>query len=295
MSGSFSAVNLAQLAPPPVIEQLDFETILASMLADLQARAPEFSALLESDPAYKILEVCAYRELNVRARVNDGAKALFLAFAQGADLDHIGANVSVPRLVVTPAQPNAVPPVPAVMESDDAFRARIQIAFQGFSVAGPEGAYIFHALSADGRVKDVSAVSPSPGVVSVYVLSHEAGGTPSAEVLANVSDVLNNGEVRPLTDQVSVYAASIVPYTVQAKLTLFNGPDSAVVLAAAQQAVRDYTTAINRLGYEVALSGLYRALHQAGVQQVDLTLPAANILVSPGQAALCTSVDVTLA
>jgi phage-related baseplate assembly protein len=295
MSSSFSAVNLSQLAPPPVVEELDFEVIVSQMIADLKVRSADFTALLESDPAFKIIEVCAYRELLLRQRVNEACKSLMLAFATGADLDQIGANVSVPRLVVTPANPAAVPPVIAVMETDEKFRMRIQIAFQGFSTAGPEGAYVFQGMSADGRVKDLSATSPTPGVVNVYVLSHELGGIPSADVLTKVTKALNAQDVRPLTDNVFVYAASIVEYTVQAELVVYPGPDSAVILAAAHKAVREYTAAANMLGYEVAIGGLYKALHQAGVQQTNLIAPTGNIAISQGQAASCTAINITIA
>ena len=63
------------------------------------------------------------------------------------------------------------------MESDPDFRRRIQLAPEGFSVAGPEGAYIFHALSADPGVLDACATSPSPGEVVVTVLARAGDGT----------------------------------------------------------------------------------------------------------------------
>lgn len=101
MANAFTAVNLSKLPPPVVVEQLDFETIFAEMLADLQSRDPVFTALVESDPAFKILEVAAYRELLIRQRANESAKAVMLAFANDADLDQLGANVGVARLVIT--------------------------------------------------------------------------------------------------------------------------------------------------------------------------------------------------
>ena len=65
MSG-FSAIDLAKLPSPNIIESLDYETIFQGMLEGLLQRDESFSALLESDPAYKILEVAAYRELLMR-------------------------------------------------------------------------------------------------------------------------------------------------------------------------------------------------------------------------------------
>lgn len=81
------------------------------------------------------------------------------------------------RLTVTPADNDAVPPVAAVMESDEALRLRVPAAFEGLSVAGPTAAYEFHARSADGRVADASATSPAPAEVVLTVLSREGDGT----------------------------------------------------------------------------------------------------------------------
>lgn len=76
-----------------------------------------WTASLESDPVTKLLEVASYIKLGNRARVNDAAKSQLLAYAIGADLDHLAANVNLKRPVIQPADPLAVPPVEAVMES----------------------------------------------------------------------------------------------------------------------------------------------------------------------------------
>lgn len=291
MPSAFSAVNLSLLSPPDAVETLDFGTIFAAMLADLQARDPSFSALVESDPAMKILEVAAYRELLLRQRVNDAVKAVMPAFAKGADLDHIAALFGVSRLTITPADPEAG--TPAVTESDDDFRRRLVLAPEGYSVAGPEGAYIFHALTADPDVMDASVASPSPGEVVVSILSRTGNGAPSADVLAAVSAYLANGGVRPLTDHVTVQGAQIVNYTVTAALKTFPGPDAAVVLAAAQARLASYTAESHRLGRDITRSGIHAALHVEGVQNVALTAPAADIVISDEQAAFCTGTAVT--
>lgn len=295
MAGAFTTVNLSLLPAPDVIEALDYETILAAALADLVARYPSFTALVESDPAFKVLEVAAYRELLVRQRVNDAARAVMLAFARKADLDHIAANYNVSRLVITPANPNTIPPTEAVMEEDEDFRARTPLSLEGYTTAGAEGSYVFHGLSADGDVKDVSATSPDPGDVNVFVLSRTGDGTASAPLLAAVREALNAETVRPMTDRVTVLSASVVGYTVQASLTLYPGPAADVVLAAAQDALASYIKATHRIGYDVTRSGIFRALHQPGVQNVTLTLPAADIEVDDGQAAFCTATNITVA
>jgi phage-related baseplate assembly protein len=294
MAGAYTAVDLSKLPAPDVVEQLDYEAILAAMVADLQARDPAFSALVESDPAYKILEVCAYRELVIRQRVNDGARAVMLAYAGGTDLDQLAANYNVARLLIDAGDPDAVPPVPPTYEDDTSLRRRVQLSFEGFSTAGPEGAYIFHALGADADVLDASVTSPTPGDVVVTILSRTGNGAADSGLIAAVESVLSADDVRPLTDNVTVQSASIINYSVDAVLTLYPGPDSAVVLAAAQAALADYIDANHRLGRDITLSGLYAALHREGVQGVTLNSPASNVSIAANQAAYCTGTTVTV-
>lgn len=286
----YTAVDLSQLPAPSVVEALSFEQIFAAMLADLQARDSAFSALVESDPAYKILQVCAYRELMLRQRVNDAARAVMLAYAVGADLDNLGALLGVQRLQLDAGDPeHSVPPT---MESDLDYRRRIVLAPEGFSVAGPEGAYIFHALSASPDVLDASATSPTPGSVVVSVLSRVGDGTADAALLAAVDAALNADNVRPLTDQVSVQSAQIIPYNVAATIYTYAGPDAALVIAASTNRLNDYIAESHRMGRDVTLSGLYSVLHSPGVQRVELTAPLADIIIERTQAAYCTGIAI---
>lgn len=294
MAKTFTTVDLSKLPAPAVIETIDFEAILADMLADYQARDPSFTALVESDPAFKQLEAAAYRETVVRQRVNDAAKALMLPYAVGADLDIIGANFNVERLLLDAGDADAIPPVPATYEADDDFRRRIQLSFEGYTTAGSEGSYVFHALSADGDVKDVSVTSPTPGQVSVYVLSRTGDGTAGADLVDTVTAALNADEIRPMTDNVSVFSANIVNYSITAELVLYPGPDSDVVRQAALDAVTAHTIDIKRMGQDVSLSGLLAKLHQPGVQNVNMTSPAAGIAIGVSQAANCTGIALTV-
>lgn len=295
MSG-YAAVDLSRLPAPDAVETLEYETILSDMKAALLALAPELAGALEveSEPLLKVLQVCAYREVLVRARVNDAARANLLAKATGADLEHLAALFGVSRLTVAPADPAAIPPVAAVMESDTALRARAQLALEGFSTAGPRGAYLYHALSADGRVKDAGIRSPAPGVVEVTVLSTLEDGTPTLDLLAAVEAALTDEDVRPLCDEVVVIAAEVDTYTVTATLTVGTGPDPASIATAARAAVAAYTADVHRLGRAVRRSGLFAALHQPGVLEVELTSPAADIVTSATGAAWCSGVVVTV-
>jgi phage-related baseplate assembly protein len=286
-------IDLSTLPAPAVVETLDYEVILAQMLADLQTRDPAFTALVESDPAFKVLEVAAYREVLTRARVNDGAKAVMLAYAGGTNLDQLAALFGVTRKTLVPANLTAIPPVAAVMEADSDLRFRVQLSLEGLSTAGPIGAYVYHALKV-ATIKDVAVQSPTPGDVLVTVLSINNNGVPTAGELAAVSAQLNNEDVRPLTDNVTVQAAGIVTYAITATIFVNQGPDSAVVLAACQAAAQAFATARFRIGADVNLSGIYAALHQPGVEKVVLASPSANLDITPTQAGRCTAITLTL-
>jgi Phage-related baseplate assembly protein len=284
----FTAVDLSRLPAPSVIETVSFEQILEEMLADLIARDPSFSALVESDPVYAVLQVAAYREMLLRQRVNDAGRAVMLAYARDGDLDNLGALLGVTRLLISPAVPEKA--IAAVYELDDDYRRRITLAPEGFSVAGPEGAYIYHALSADPDVLDASASSPTPGQVVVTVLSRTGDGTAPQALLDKVLAAVSADDRRPLTDEVTAQSADIAEFAVEATIYYYAGPDSSVVLANARASLDAYLASCHRLGLDVTISGLYGAMHVAGVQRVELASPTAALVVDRTQATYCTGV-----
>ncbi|VFQ42472.1 baseplate assembly protein [Desulfoluna butyratoxydans] len=295
MSHALPTIDLTRLPAPDVVEELSYETILDQWKAtfrDHWGHAEDAPLLdLESDPVVKLLEAGAYRELLLRQRINDSARAVMLAYAVGSDLDNLAALTPAVRKVIHPGDPNAVPPVPPVLESDDEFRRRLQMAPESFSVAGPEGAYLYAALKVPG-CRDASVTNPGPCKVEVTVLGREGNGTPSDAVVQAVETALADGDVRPLTDEVTVKKATILPYAIHATLAFYDGPDTQVATNAARDAVKDYVRSHHRLGDGITLSGIYAALHQPGVRKVTLTSPTADIPALAHQAAYCTNLEV---
>ena len=294
---NFTPIDLSTVPAPNVVEALSFETILAAMLADLQARDTAFTALVESDPAFKILEVAAYRELLIRQRVNDGARAVMLAYATGSDLENLAALFGVTRKMLSAGNPNALPSILPTHETDTALRYRAQLALEGMSTAGPVGAYQFHSLSVDG-VKDAGIQGPpdtDPGDVLVTILSATGSGTAAGPLIAAVTAALNAEDVRPLTDQVTVQSASIINYEVIATLYIPTGPDPSAVQTAALASVQTFVESRHRVGADVRLSGLYAALHVGGVERVTLTSPGitADLVITAAQAPFCTDITIS--
>lgn len=290
-------VDISSLPSPDVIEALAFETILAEMKSDLISRYPEAAQVidLESEPMIKLMQVFAYRELNLRGRYNDEAKSLLLAYAVGADLDHIGATYyQESRLLVTPADPNTFPPTPAVMESDADYRERLALKPESYSVAGPSEAFRYHAISADGQIKDASVDSPQGGTTRIFVLTRQGNGSPTAQQLATVLTSVNGESVRPLSEEVIVEPPEIIDYTLNIELTLFAGPSTELVTAAVQAALSDFSSRHHRLGKDIIRSAIDAAAHVSGVKRVSIISPAADIVCHAGQVPWCTGINVTV-
>ncbi|KQN58001.1 baseplate assembly protein [Erwinia sp. Leaf53] len=290
-----ATIDLSQLPAPTVVEELDYETLLAERKATLislypaeQQQAVANALALESEPIVKLLQENAYRELILRQRINEAALAVMVAYATGSDLDQLAANFNMQRLVISPADDEAVPPVEAVYESDADFRERIPGAFEGMSVAGPKGAYKKHASEADGRVADASVTSPSGAVVVVTILSREGDGTAAADLLANVTAALNDEDIRPVGDRLTVQSAQIVEYRIDATLYVYPGPAVEPILSAADTRLQTYINEQRRLGRDIRRSAIYAALHVQGVQRVELAAPLADMVLDETQAANCT-------
>jgi phage-related baseplate assembly protein len=286
-----TTLDLSRLAAPVFIEQLTFEAILSQMIVEVQTRLPSFDATVDSDPVVKVLQVAAYREMLIRQAFQDGAVQMLVAYATGPNLDHLGALVGVARLVIIPA--NDLSGVAVVLESDEALRARIVLAPESFSSAGPELAYISHAKGASGDVLDASAVSPAPGKVLVSVLSRLGDGAASPALIEAVHAIVNDDAIRPLNDDVTTASAQIVRFAVSAFLVTFSGPDVSVVLDTARHALAAHLAENRKLGRTITRSGITAALSVAGVHRVDLAAPIADVACDPTQAGWCFDIVIT--
>lgn len=99
---STTPIDLSQLPAPDIIDALDYETLFAERKAAFIGLYPpeqqaEVAATLalESEPVARLLQESAYREVLLRALVNDKARGLLLAYAKGKTLEHIAALFDV--------------------------------------------------------------------------------------------------------------------------------------------------------------------------------------------------------
>ena len=94
---------------------------------------------------------------------------------------------------------------------------------------------------------------------------------------------LSADTVRPLCDTVDVTTATKLNITVDATLYLTGSPDTEMVEQAAKNALDTYMTTQRKIGATISRSGIYAALHQSGVNSVDLRLPATDIIATRDQ------------
>lgn len=92
-------LDLKKLPYPNVIESLDFESLLNEIKGVFKSYLNDSEiSLLESDNYSALLETLAYRELILRARINEAVKSLLLPYAKDADLDNVVAFYGIERL-----------------------------------------------------------------------------------------------------------------------------------------------------------------------------------------------------
>ncbi|WP_193431750.1 baseplate J/gp47 family protein [Campylobacter jejuni] len=88
----FKQSFLKDIPYPQIIEEQDYEKLLKAYEELFKSFLKDNVELLESDPFKAILEALAYREMIIRARINESIKATYLHYAKGSDLDNVVAN-----------------------------------------------------------------------------------------------------------------------------------------------------------------------------------------------------------
>lgn len=101
-------------------------------------------------------------------------------------------------------------------EGDEKLRERVRLANAATSTAGSEDAYVYHTLSADASIADVTVESPNPCEIVIYPLL-EGGALPDEDMLNKVTAVFHNEakRLRPMTDRVSARSPTEVFYDVE--------------------------------------------------------------------------------
>lgn len=160
----------------------------------------------------------------------------------------------------------------ADVEGDDALRHRIHLAPEKFTVAGSELAYVYWALSAHPGIADVTATSPLPGDVKLYVVL--TGGIipdPTGPEITAVLEATSGKKVRPLTDRVAVLPAEAYPldYQFDYYVTSLQAGYAAAIDVKVREAAAAYEAwQHGRIGRDIVPDELIRLCRAAGAKRI---------------------------
>ncbi|WP_264707712.1 MULTISPECIES: baseplate assembly protein [unclassified Wolbachia] len=257
-----------------IVEKPNFEEIFSRMKEELVRRDETFSGLVESDPAMKVLEVAAWRELLLRQRINEAVKGNLLKFATGEDLDNLAEFYGVER---------------QKEEDDERFRKRIKAKIVGSSTCGSKEHYRYHALSADSRVKDALVESPIPGKVQISILSTQTG-IALEELLEIVRKQVTRDDIRVLTDTVTVIGCNITEVDIHSRMSISPLISEEEIK---KQFIEKFELA-KRLGWNVTRSWIIANLFVEGVENVELIEPKEDVVVLGNECAALRNLEIEL-
>ena len=159
--------------------------------------------------------------------------------------------------------------------TDDEYYEDMRESMDGYSCAGARGGYIYFAKRVSNDIVDVVPNRPDDGQVAIYLLM-KGGALAGEQIKQAVLAACNPGEVRPLTDYVSVRDPETVNYNIQ--FTYYSPEDSNVSSAEIQKsvdrAVNEYIEWQSlKLGRDINPSELYRRLMATGIKRLDMIEP----------------------
>ena len=178
-------------------------------------------------------------------------------------------------------------------ESDESLAYRTFLAPSSYSVAGPHDAYVYWTKAYSSGISDVYVYSPQPTEVVVEFLVD--GEQPSETMVEAVADFLSDGNIRPLTDQVTVQAPPTTSFDLD--VTYYIAESDSARASAIQTAV---TTAIDdyvewqcsTIGRDINPDVLVEKVRAAGGKRVAITSPSFTAVLD-GSVPYCASKLVT--
>ena len=294
------AFDLTALPPPDVIETLDYDAILTEILTWFRSMSPLYTNTVQGDPAYTVLQAMAYRDVMTRKRINDAARAVLVTHAIGADLDNLGVPFGLYRIRHA-ADPDATPPTPAFVESDERFRKRIITHLDTLSI-GSEGWYkkrvfdINDTLADNAlKIKDVAVRRGSiGGVIRLWVQPTNTANfvlktDPLIVAVQNYFSAKTDAARarRTLGDTVEVDSVAVKSYQLDATVVVTPGFTATKVVEETLKRAKAFVLEREIIGQEIPLSHIYAALIWEGVAELTLTAPvnALNVVsnVVPNQ------------
>ena len=163
----------------------------------------------------------------------------------------------------------------ADLETDDSLAERIFLAPSGYSVAGPDDAYIYWTKTYSQMIGDVKVTSPKPVEVEIRFLMKD-GTLPTQTTIIGLQEFLQDKKIRPLTDKVTVFAPEEVGFDINITYYINKSDQSkaGTIQGLVAQAIAEYIqwqTCI--IGKDINPSELIKRVVAAGAKRVDVISP----------------------
>lgn len=310
-------------APLPVPEMIatpeytalynDFKT---EFLKELTNIAPDDAAVVaqtienNAELLTKAVQVFTLILQNHYRRWNDKAQQMFGMYAKDdAMIDVIASEMGLTRQVVEKGDPDAFPPVPPTMESNEQLLTRYYLSMFALATTGTREGYRFHAMTLGGmpnvdvqspnentvvvtynfdeheqagQIKDAEfrQAAPNTGKVNGYLLAHSGDGVPSQKLIEATKEYMTSHPIAQETDQLFLHPASVNRWQLEAVVHIHSSPDKAIVKKAVEQAAWEYGKQQHKLQGKIERSmldhKLLSATNGSGLR-VTVISPADNI------------------
>lgn len=149
------------------------------------------------------------------------------------------------------------------------------LAPSGYSVAGPDDAYKYWTKTYSQTIGDVKVTSPNPVEVEIRFIMTD-GELPTKTVIDGVAAYLQDENIRPLTDKVTVLAPETVKFNIAFTyyVNLSDQSKAGTIQAEVAQAVADYIEWQTRtIGRDINPSELMKRIVAAGAKRAEITSP----------------------
>lgn len=179
-------------------------------------------------------------------------------------------------------------------EDDASLRMRAAYAHDRISKAGPRESYRQQVLAFSSAIVAVAVVRPEPGHIWIYVLLED--GVPSADYCARVAEWLDPEGKRPQGDDVSVFPAEAVGFTISGT-ALIKGDAASTKSSMEAQLMTASGIWRRSLGSYLALSALTVVARNSFSNLIDINLALSGLdscQLEPHQFGIVMDVDLTI-
>ena len=277
------AINLQHVPIPQILEGISYNEVLSAIRDNFQARSPDYTSIVESDPGYALLEACSFIGTLFFSQIDDAVKAVLITHATGTNLEVLAAGFNVER---------------RDEESDTELRQRTIDTLETL-VPGSHAWYKNYALEASTNVKDARIYrkpDPNdpdediPGEVNVYLQGKETA-VPDNTTLQAVKDYIHAvggswtdpeaetaaEQRRFICDTVNVEAISTLSYILCADIHVLPGLVKSTILEEIQNDAQDFVDEEAKIGNKIPLSSIYAVLDTDTVSEVTLLHPTTDV------------------